>query len=138
MARPLPVNLLLAGTGAVLLVSGIGGQPIGKVLQGSFGSLKFNPNAKVGEGSGTGTVAATGVGGQSGEVTQTSFSPSTAAPPPPVLSRRMKREKPSHDEELKGIARILNEIYPGVNNPSHMQIEHARELYRIETGQVSP
>ena len=26
MARPLPVNMLLAGTGAVLLVSGIGGE----------------------------------------------------------------------------------------------------------------
>lgn len=40
MPRPLPVNLLMAGTGAVLLVSGIGGEPIGKVLQGQFGDIK--------------------------------------------------------------------------------------------------
>lgn len=45
MARPLPVNLLMAGTGAVLLVSGISGEPIGKVLQGEFGDVKGTKQA---------------------------------------------------------------------------------------------
>lgn len=45
MARPLPVNLLMAGTGAVLLVSGIGGEPIGAVLRGQFGDVKGTQQA---------------------------------------------------------------------------------------------
>jgi len=74
MARPLPVNLLMAGTGAVLLVSGIGGESIGKVLQGEFGDIK-------------GTRQAALEGAEQGQAQSAQMlSSSTFAPSPASLS----------------------------------------------------
>lgn len=76
MARPLPVNLLMAGTGAVLLVSGIGGESIGAVLQGQFGDIKGTRQAA------QNAALEAASGGQAAQV----LSSSTFAPSPASLS----------------------------------------------------
>src|SRR5579863_6119056 len=89
MARPLPVNLLFAGTGSVLLISGLSGKSIAEVLKGDFGSLKFNPSA------GSKPAAFTGEGEPGLETisnetpSNPEYSPSTFAPSPTVFSKRL-------------------------------------------------
>lgn len=88
MSRPLPVNLLLAGTGAVLLTSGLSGQSLGNVIKGDFGKLDANPNAG-GKEAGAKQTSFEGepaTGATSTEEPQTVPSPSTLAPSPTSLS----------------------------------------------------
>lgn len=123
MARPLPVNLLLAGTGTVLLVSGIGGEPIGEVLKGSFGNLKPQTN--------TANAAFTQMGGSEAvpgpstgnETAVTSPGGGSSFPPSPGSFR--KRVSPQI--ESREIAHILYDR--GITNPTHKQIQEAREFY---------
>jgi hypothetical protein len=82
MARPLPVNMLLAGTGAVLLVSGVGGKSIADILKGSFGKLEVkNPN--IGSGQEPGQEQTSLTGGSFG-ASPVSFSQATIGVPTPV------------------------------------------------------
>lgn len=53
MARPLPVDILLAGTGGALLVSGLSGVSLAEVIKGDFGKIKSNPAVSPGKESGS-------------------------------------------------------------------------------------
>jgi hypothetical protein len=130
MSRPLPVNLLMAGTGAVLLVSGIGGEPLGEVLRGQFGDLKGKEQA-------TAAAANTEGGGAIENVTDTETgapgvgtapSPSTFASSPTSFSKKA----PTAKQQAQGIAGIL--LKAGITNPTSRQIELARIKYQQQTG----
>lgn len=85
MARPLPVNMLLAGTGAILLVSGLGGKSVGDVLKGSFGNLQVkqeNIGSKPEQ-----ETAGAAIGGSGFEGSPVSFSASTIGEPVPSMAR---------------------------------------------------
>lgn len=128
MPRPLPVNLLLAGAGSVLLVSGIGGQPIGEVLKGSFGDLKGKTKTAANlEGSGTfSNVASVGEESPtSGAPAASAPSSSTFAPSPDVFHKHVSRQ-----QESRSIAAILHQR--GITNPTHRQIEEARKFYHTK------
>jgi hypothetical protein len=130
--------MLLAGTGAVLLVSGIGGQPIGEVLKGSFGSIKFNPQAgssqpvQVGAslGEGQGLFQNAGLGESP---SPTSFSSTTLAPPPPNLGRHKVY---TQKEKAKGVAELL--ARQGITNPTQAQVNKAYQLWQIEHRELVP
>jgi hypothetical protein len=129
MSRPLPVNMLLAGTGAVLLVSGIGGQPIGDVLRGSFGKIQFNAAAGSAQPGSTPNAAFTGEVGEVGpqavsdSAAGTQFSGATVAPSPTTFTKWKTTKK----QEAEGIAGLL--ARHGITNPTHAQIEQARREY---------
>src|ERR1700730_4213111 len=132
MARPLPENMLLAATGAVVLRSGISGRPVGDVLKGSFGKLQCNSQAgsvqpgqaQTALGEGEGLQQNVGLGESP---SPTSFSSATLAPPPPNLGRHHVYTQP---EKAKGVAELLAK--QGIRNPSPAQVNHAYELWRIE------
>jgi hypothetical protein len=135
MARPLPVNLLMAGTGAVLLVSGLGGETIGEVLRGQFGDLSSKKKTvadseSVGAGSLQNVSDITGGEGGGGPLGGSSPSSSTFAPSPTVLG--IGRHSPSKAEQARAIASIL--LSRGIRNPTERQIVEAREQYQHETG----
>lgn len=152
MARPLPVNLLLAGTGAVLLISGIGGKSIGDVLKGDFGNIEVKkPNigeqTPQGVAGGTGGTEGTGVtGGTAAEASATSagVGGGQQAPPPSTFSRSSNfapspttfNQGRHSAPEQEAIARIL--LAEGIHNPTIRQIEHAREQYHKGTRVVYP
>jgi hypothetical protein len=131
MARPLPVNMLLAGTGAVLLISGIGGETLGEVLQGQFGALKGEKKQATATEAGQMQNASlvTGEGGESPE-SQTSPSSSTFAPSPSTLG--LPRHSPTKAEQAQGIAHIL--LSHGILHPTNAQVNAARQQYEKETG----
>lgn len=132
MARPLPVNLLLAGTGAVLIVSGMGGETIGEVLKGSFGNLKPTPKAAA-DTEGTGVaqnVANTEAGFGGGEAAAVgSEAPHASAPGSSTFaaSPDVFRKHVSREQEAKSLAGIL--LSWGIHNPTHRDIERARDFY---------
>lgn len=134
MARPLPVNMLLAGTGAVLLVSGIGGQPLSEVLKGSFGKLQTNPEAGS-EGAGQKSAANQEEGQQQfvsdeeGAAAPQTFSSATVAPSPTSFSTR---KAPTKRQQAQAIARIL--LSEGITHPTAHQLQLARAKYERETG----
>jgi hypothetical protein len=136
MPRPLPVNLLMAGTGAVLLVSGIGGEPLGEVLKGNFGDVTGKEQAKaaadtVGAGTLENTSDATGEGEGGGlPSAQSAPSPSTFAPSPGSLG--LSKHAPTKAEQSRGIAAIL--LAHGFTHPTNAQIEWARREYERKTG----
>src|SRR5271170_6936801 len=123
MARPLPVNLLFAGTGAVLLISGIGGETLGEVLKGNFGLVKTETTGDTGVSGGlasaANTEAAAGTGTGEDAPSPTVFSSATLAPPP----TRIGRNGPTRKQQAEGIARVLLE--EGIRNPTNEQIEIA-------------
>jgi len=132
-ARPLPVNLLLAGTGGVLLVSGIGGATVGEVLQGSFGDITGKQQAALsskGQAQNAALLSPSGSGfsglpsgeGESESESQSSPSSSTFAPSPDTFHKHVSKQ-----QELRSIAAIL--LSEGIVNPTHQQIQAARELY---------
>jgi hypothetical protein len=135
MSRPLPVNLFMAGTGAVLLVSGIGGESIGGVLKGNFGDLSSKKKtASVSNTAGSGTLQnisdTTGGEGGGGPLGGSSPSISTFAPSPTALG--LPRHTPSKAEQARAIAGIL--LSHGIRNPTEAQIVKAREEYERKTG----
>jgi len=145
VARPLPVNLLLAGTGAVLLVSGIGGKSIGDVLKGQFGNLDVkNPNigseheqsqvAGAAAGTGGGSVGGTGPasvpGGGASAPSPTTFSHATFAPSPTSFIN--PRHRPTKQQQARSIAMIL--ASEGIFHPTRAQLIAARKKYENETG----
>lgn len=128
MPRPLPVNLLMAGTGAVLLVSGIGGESVGEVLKGSFGDLtgKRQQASLTGEAGQSVNVADGNAGLPPSPET---FQQSAAFAPSPT---EFTNKAPTPRQQAKAIARILLE--EGITNPTKAQIEAARRKYEQETG----
>lgn len=143
MARPLPVNLFFAGTGAILLVSGIGGKSLGDVLKGNFGNIEVKkPNIGESETAPTGTTGTTGTAGEPAAGTTvpvssggggafapspTSFSHSTVAPPPVQGGRH-----PTKQQQAQGIASIL--LSHGITHPNSRQLQQARLEYERATG----
>lgn len=139
MARPLPVSLLMAGTGAVLLISGIGGEPLGAVIKGQFGDVTGKQQAAeakaVGniEGSGAlqNTSDATGESEGGGLPSAQSVpSASTFAPSPGTLG--ITKHAPSKAEQARGIVSIL--LAHGITHPTSKQIIEARRAYENKTG----
>jgi hypothetical protein len=139
MSRPLPVNLLMAGTGAVLLVSGIGGEPLGAVLKGNFGDVtgkkqeeeKRAEAAAVNAGTLENASDATGEGEGGGlPSAQSAPSPSTFAPSPGSLG--ISKHAPSKAEQSRGIVAIL--LAHGITHPTGAQITAARREYERKTG----
>src|SRR5271167_139768 len=134
MSRPLPVNLLMAGTGAVLLVSGIGGEPLGEVLKGNFGDITGRKQAAantVGAGTLENASDATGEGEGGGlPSAQSAPSPSTFAPSPGSLG--ISKHAPTKAEQSRGIVAIL--LARGITHPTGAQIEWARREYERKTG----
>jgi hypothetical protein len=132
MARPLPVNLLMAGTGAVLLVSGISGEPLGEVLKGQFGDITGKQQAAEaadteasGGGASVENVSDTENGAPGSGV---ATSPSTFASSPTSFSK----EAPTKQQQAQGIAAIL--LREGITNPTNRQIELARIKYEQQSG----
>lgn len=121
MARPLPVNLLLAAVGGVLLTSGLSGESLGEVLQGNFGTLDGKKS--------TANTADTESGGGEGEGGIVP-SPATFAPSPGTLG--LTKHKPTTAEQSRAIASIL--LSEGITNPTRAQIARARIRYQRETG----
>jgi hypothetical protein len=122
MARPLSVNLLLAGTGSVLLVSGISGKSLAEVLKGDFGKLKVNPNAG-GKPEGAGKEASyTGEPAEPGQELTSNREPSlsTFAPSPTVFSKHSL----TPSQVNKQIAEYL--FARNINKPTNRQIGEAR------------
>lgn len=137
MSRPLPVNLLMAGTGAILLVSGIGGEPLGEVLKGNFGDITGKKQATeaavdtVGAGALENASDATGEGEGGGlPSAQSAPSPSTFAPSPGSLG--LSKHAPTKAEQARGISIIL--LSHGFTHPTNAQIEWARREYERKTG----
>ena len=134
MARPLPVNLLIAGTGGVLLVSGIGGKSIGEVLKGTFGNLKVNPAAKPesekGEQQNTANMG-------EGTMQNVSEGGPLATPSPIALTPSPTHKRSYTKAEIaREVAKFL--AREGITNPTQAQVNKAYELWRIETGQLVP
>jgi hypothetical protein len=132
MARPLPVDLLFAGTGAVLLISGIGGQSLGEVLEGDFGDITGKQQAAAAadtEGQGSMTDAAyTNTAGETvtpESVAQASPSSSTFAPSPDTFNKHV-----TPAQEAKAIAAIL--LSRGITHPTNRQITEARNFYHLK------
>jgi hypothetical protein len=130
MARPLPVNMLLAGTGAVLLVSGLGGKSIGDVLKGSFGQLEVkNPNIGS-QSTGAGAVT-TATGGGLFEPSPVSFSTATVAPPPPSIGRHGAVPPPNEAlywERKRELERYLKRPLTSKENSELRDLERKGEL----------
>lgn len=122
--------MLLAASGAVLLVSGLGGKSIGDVLKGEFGKLEVkNPNigskteSEKGEhGPETGAAALTTAGGEFGSLPaafQTVPSQSTFAPSPVNLNRHfvtwasLDREIREHKLTKAQVTQRIKEIQEG-------------------------
>jgi len=124
--------MLLAGTGGVLLISGIGGESVADVLKGSFGKLKFDPKAglKKSDTERLEQQGTTAEGEGSPAPSPTSFSSATFAPSPQSLSRHPLH--PTKYQQAQGIAAIL--LHEGIRNPTKRQIEDARKRYERETG----
>lgn len=131
MARPLPVNLLFAGAGAVLVVSGVGGESIGGVLKGSFGNLKPTPGSQQALSEGQGVTqnvvnpetGAPEVAAPGSEIPHASApGSSTFAASPDTFRKHVSKQ-----QEARSIAGIL--ISWGIRNPTHADIERARAFY---------
>jgi hypothetical protein len=124
MARPLSVNLLLAGTGSVLLVSGISGKSLAEVLKGDFGKLKVNPNAGGSpEGAiGNAETAFTGEPTAPGQEPVSNREPSlsTFAPSPIVFSKQSLTPKQINKQ-------IVEYLFArNIDKPTNRQIGEAR------------
>jgi hypothetical protein len=127
----------MAGTGAVLLVSGIGGEPLGEVLKGNFGDVTGKKQAAeaaantVGAGTLENASDATGEGEGGGlPSAQSAPSPSTFAPSPGSLG--LSKHAPTKAEQSRGIVAIL--LAHGITHPTGAQITAARREYERKTG----
>ena len=130
--------MLLAGSGAVLLVSGIGGEPIGKVLQGSFGKLKFKPQEKPEQTEGA------SFGGVGGGLVPASFT-TGASSAPKVLAAAMTQlgtpyqwggEKPGGEFDCSGLVQWAAG-QAGITLP-RTAAEQFQATRRIQAAQAGP